>query len=110
MQEFFKPYADPLILLPIAAMFVIVFAVVFTSLKRAKLFPRGTSLIVAICVSVLAMYGVDRAVVRLIVIPYAGMGVVMLISVAGILLIAWLVIALKASRRVGPRRGDDDVR
>ena len=110
MEEFFKPYADPLILLPIAAMFVIVFAVVFTSLKRASLFPHGTSVIVALCVSFLAMYGVDRTLVRLIVIPYTGMGIAMLVCLAGVLLIAWLTIALKASRRVGPRRRDDDDR
>ena len=111
MQEFFKPYADPLVLLPIAAMFVIVFAVVLTSLKRANFFPHGTSVVVAICVSVLAMYGVDRTVVRLIVIPYTGMGIAMLVSLAVLLLAMWLTILFRATKRVAPpRREDHDIR
>ena len=103
MEELVKPYGDPRVLLPMGLMFVIIFAVVLSSLRSAGLFPHATRVIVALCISGLAMYGLDRTIVRLVVVPYTAMGVAILISLAAMVLVVWLRLLRRTQRPPGGR-------
>ena len=78
MDAVVKTYSNPLVLIPMAAMFVIIFGIVLRSLREMPLFEGGAKVVIALCVTILAMYGMDQTLVRLVVGQYTAMGVVML--------------------------------
>jgi len=100
-------YENPLILIPMAAMFVIIFAIVMRSMKEMPLFAGGGKIAIALCVTVLAMYGMDRMLVRAVVEEYTAMGVAMLFGLAGLLLTAWIGLTVKTRRHMRRSQYDD---
>ena len=68
ITDLLKPYSDLRVLIPMVAVFVIIYAIVRRSIKDTELFQEGTGIVVAMCVSLLAMYGVDRTLVRIIIV------------------------------------------
>ena len=93
-------YENPLILIPMAAMFIIIFGIVIRSMKEMPLFAGGAKIIIALCVTVLAMYGMDRTLVKVVVEEYTAMGVAMLFGLTGLLLAAWGALTFKARKRI----------
>ena len=79
-------YKNPLIFIPMIAMFVIIFGIVSRSLREIDMFPAGSRLVVALCVTIMAMYGMDQTLIRAVVSQYTAMGVAMLFGPAGLLL------------------------
>ena len=94
MEGFLLAQSSPGILLVGAAMFVILFTVILTALRRARILPSPASVILAICASLLAVIGIVRTFsvpasppsaqrterwFDLILLPYAAMGVAMLL-------------------------------
>ena len=106
MDDLVSPYADPLVVIPMAAMFVIIFGIVLWSLREMPLFAGGAKFVIALCVTTLAMYGMDQTLVRAIVGTYTAMGVVMLFGLAGLLLTAWIGLTVRSRKRI--RRSQDD--
>ena len=62
-----KPYGDPWILIPLAAMFVIVFCCVLVSLKEMDVFRGPSKLALALCISILSVWGIGRTIIQLVV-------------------------------------------
>ena len=93
-------YTHPEVLIPMAAMFVIIFGIVLRSLREMPLFEGGGKIVIALCVTVLAMWGMDQAIVRAVVGQYTAMGVAMLFGLAGLLLTAWIGLTVKARKRI----------
>ena len=91
-----------------AAMFVIILGIVQQSLREMNMFPTGSRLVVGFCVTVLAMYGMDRTLVRAVVEHYTAMGVAMLFGLAGLLLAAWIGLSAKARKRIARSQRDDE--
>ncbi len=89
MDQALVRYQDPWIFIPAAAIAIIIFSMVHTSLVRMGLFPRRLGVVIAICATVLAMYGMDRVLIQTIVEHYAKMGTAMLIGLASLLLSVW---------------------
>lgn len=99
MEEYLKPYSNLAILIPMVAMFVIIFGIVVRSLKEMPLFAGGGKIVVALCVTILAMYGMDQTMIRFIVINYSVMGIVMLVSLAVLLMIVWITLVVRGANR-----------
>jgi len=92
-------YADLHILIPVAAMFLIIFAIVFRTLKEMPLFPgRSAQFVVAFCVTALSMYGVDQVMIRPILLSYSAMGYAMLVSLAALLTATWIGILIRSRK------------
>ena len=108
MDESIKIYSDLRILIPMSAMFVIIFGIVMRSLKEMPLFAGAGKVVIALCVSALAMYGMDQAIIKTIVVQYTTMGMVMLLIFAGLLLAAWVGIAAKARKELRRSQRQDD--
>jgi hypothetical protein len=108
MDELTTRYSQPLVLIPVTAMFVIIFAIVVRSLKEMPLFARGGKVVVALCVTVLAMYGLDQTIVRAVVQQYTAMGVAMLFGLAGLLLTAWLGLVARSRRHIRRSQENED--
>ena len=89
-EQLLEPYRNLWVLIPVAAMFVILFAIIRRTLSQVELFEGGATNVVAFCVSALALYGMDQAIIRTIVAQYAAMGSAMLIALAGMLLTVWI--------------------
>jgi len=90
-----------------AAMFVIILGIVLRSLREMPLFEGGGKVVIVLCVTILAMYGMDRTLVRAVVGQYTAMGVAMLFGLAGLLLFAWIGLAIKSHTRI-PRLWTDE--
>ena len=101
-------YENPLVLIPMAAMSVIIFGIVMRSLREMPLFEGGGKVVVAVCVTVLAMYGMDRTLVQLVVDQYTSMGVAMLFGLASLLLTAWIGLTVKARKHIRRSQSDDE--
>ena len=110
MNELIDRYSDPLVLIPMAAMFVIIFGIVMRSLREMPLFAGGGKVAVALCVTVLAMYGMDQTLVRAVVGQYTAMGVAMLFGLAGLLLATWIGLTVKTRKRIRRSQEDDEER
>jgi hypothetical protein len=110
MNDAIHRYEDPLIFIPMAAMFVIIFGIVLRSLREMPLFAGGAKAVIALCVTILAMYGMDQTLVRVVVGQYTAMGVAMLFGLAGLLLAAWIGLTVKTRRRLRRSRQDDEGR
>lgn len=82
-------YADPDILIPLAAMTVILFVVVFRVLGDIEIFKGSTRLPVACCVTLLAVHGMDRIAIDLVISHYVAMGVAILVGVASLIGSRW---------------------
>ena len=65
-------------LIPLAAIFLIVFSVTWRAIGQLDLCPRRLRPILALCVSTLAVFGMDRSVIPLLLIPYHALGLVLL--------------------------------
>jgi hypothetical protein len=91
-----------------AAMFVIIFGIVMRSLREMPLFAGGGKVVIALCVTVMAMYGMDQTLVRAVVGQYTAMGVVMLFGLAGLLLAAWIGLTIKTRKRMRRSQQDDE--
>ena len=103
-----KTYSNPLVLIPMAAMFVIIFGIVLRSLREMPLFEGGAKVVIALCVTILAMYGMDQTLVRLVVGQYTAMGVVMLFGLAALLLAAWVGLTVKSRRQIRRSQREDE--
>ena len=108
MQEVIDRYSDPLVLIPMAAMLVIIFGIVLRSLREMPLFEGGGKVVIAICVTILAMYGMDQTLVRAVVRHYTAMGVAMLFGLAGLLLTVWIGLTVKTRKRIRRSQHDDE--
>ena len=108
MNDVIDRYSDPLVLIPMAAMFVIIFGIVLRSLREMPLFEGGGKVVIALCVTILAMYGMDQTLVRAVVGQYTAMGVVMLFGLAGLLLTAWIGLTVKTRKRIRRSQHDDE--
>lgn len=108
MDEWINRYSEPMVLIPIAAMFVIIFGIVRRSLQEMPLFEGGTKNIVALCVSTLAMYGMDQTLVSAVLTEYTAMGIVMLFGLAGLLLAAWIGLMVKTRKHIRRSQWDDE--
>lgn len=99
MGKFLEPYEDLRILIPAAAMFLIIFAIVFRTLKEMPLFPGPAGrVVVSFCVTALAMYGMDQVMIRSILMSYSAMGFAMLVGLAGLLLVVWIGLMVRSGR------------
>lgn len=98
MDAFFEPYADPRALIPVGAMFLILFAIIFRTLQEMPLFPddKATQTVVSLGVTTLAMYGMDQMMIRPLLLTYSAMGYAMLVGLAAMLLAAWIGILVKS--------------
>ncbi len=103
-------YKNPLILIPMIAMFVIIFGIVLRSLKEMDIFPAGSRRIITLCVTILAMYGMDQTIVRTIAMQYSAMGAAMLFGLAGLLLTAWIGLTVKTRKHLRRSQKDDEER
>ena len=110
MSDVIDRYSDALVLIPMAAMFVIIFGIVMRSLREMPLFAGGGKVAVALCVTVLAMYGMDQTLVRAVVGQYTAMGVAMLFGLAGLLLATWIGLTVKTRKRIRRSQEDDEER
>ena len=109
VNEALARYQDPLVATPMAAMLVIIFGIVLRSLREMPLFEGGAKVVIALCVTILAMYGMDQALVRLVVGQYTAMGAAMLFGLAGLLLTAWIGPTVKMRKRICRSQHDDEV-
>lgn len=110
MNDAIHRYSNPLLLIPMAAMFVIIFGIVLRSLREMPLFEGGGKVVIALCVTILTMYGMDQTLVRAVVGQYTAMGVAMLFGLAGLLLTAWIGLTVKTRKRIRRSRHDDEGR
>jgi len=101
-------YSQPLVLIPMAAMFVIIFGIVLRSLREMPLFEGAGKVVIALCVTILAMYGMDQTLVRAVVGQYTAMGVAMLFGLAGLLLAAWIGLVVKTRKHIRRSQRDDE--
>lgn len=85
--------------LPYAAIFLLVFAISFTSLRDFSAFDKNTSVVVAVCVSLIGIFGMDQVLIRPIMASYSAMGFAMLIGLAVLLLSVWIGIIIRSSRK-----------
>jgi uncharacterized membrane protein len=79
-------------------MFVIILCCVLGSLKEMDIFRGPSKLAVALCVSILSMWGIDRTIIRLVVLEYTALGLALLIALIA-LLGSWILILRKRHRR-----------
>ncbi len=84
--------------LPYAAIFLLVFAITFHSLRDFSMFDKGTSAIMAICVSLIGLFGMDQMLIRPLMASYGAMAFAMLIGLAVLLLSIWIGIIVKGSK------------
>ena len=76
---------DPDILVPLAAMAIIIFAVVFKVLNGIEPLRGPVRLPIAICVTILAVIGIDRAAMDFVINHYTALGVAILVGVAALI-------------------------
>ncbi len=106
MDSVVERYSDPLILIPMAAMFLIVFTCVWSALGKLPMFEERPRLVVALCVAFLGIYGMDQAIMLHVIERYTALAVAILVGLASLVLSAWLKLANRT--RNGSGRGDDD--
>ena len=109
MNESVQSFTSPMVLLIAATLFAILFAVILTTLKRAKVFPPTATATLAFCASLLALIGILRTFdgaqsgtggatqsggLHALLLPYRAMGISIL-----------LVLLLLFLRNVLPGRG-----
>ena len=68
-------------------------AVVFAK-RREHIFRGPAKLALALCVSILSVWGIDRTIIRLVVLEYNALGLTLLIALI-LLLVAWILISGK---------------
>lgn len=95
-------YSDLRVLIPVGAIFVIVFAIVFRTMQDIPIFSGENSkparAIVALCVTTLAVLGMDQVFIRPILLTYAAMGYAVLMGLAALLLITWIGIIFRTKK------------
>lgn len=89
MPEHIDRYSDPFILIPLIIMGVILFCVIYRIVGDIELFRGGTRLPIALCVTLLALYGFDRAIVATITNHYVAMGTTILVGIAVLIGSKW---------------------
>ena len=89
MPEHIDKYGDPFILIPLIIMGVILFCVIYRTLGDVEIFQGGIRLLIALCVTLLALYGFDRAIVATITNHYVAMGATILIGIAALISRKW---------------------
>ena len=82
-----------------AAIFLVVFAVSFVSLRDFSAFDRRTSAVLAVCVSVIGLIGMPKGVIEAIMASYAAMGATILVSLAVLVLTLWLTVVIRGRKR-----------
>ena len=75
-------------------MFVIVFCCVLVSLKEMDILRGPSKLALALCVSVLSVWGIERTVIHLVVLEYNALGLALLIALV-VFLVTWVLILRK---------------
>ena len=90
MLENLELYRDYKILVPVALMFVIIFCICLRSLGEIEAFRGPQRLVLAFCVSTLAIWGLDQTLIQFVVAKYTNMGVAMLVTLASLLLATWV--------------------
>ncbi|MEW6078693.1 MAG: hypothetical protein AB1724_12825 [Thermodesulfobacteriota bacterium] len=92
--------SDLRVLIPTVAMFVIVFAIILRSMKEMSLIEGSVQKVaVSLCVSLLAIWGMDQALIRPLLLNYTAMGIAMLVSLAVMLLSVWIGLLVKTHRK-----------
>jgi len=81
-----KAYEDPGYFIPLCVMAIIIFLVSHTSLGRHGLFQGSTKLVLALCVMILAIYGLDRMIVEFVINRYAAMAVTILVGLSTLII------------------------
>ncbi len=89
MPEHIDKYGDPFILIPLIIMGVILFCVIYRILGDVEMFRGGMRLPIALCVTLLALYGFDRAIVATITNHYVAMGATILVGIAALITTKW---------------------
>jgi hypothetical protein len=74
-------------LVPLVALFVIIFCCVLKAVEEMGIFRGPSKVAVAACVSILAVWGLDRTIIWPIVIEYQAMGLTLLIVLLILLLL-----------------------
>ncbi len=82
MPEHIDKYGDPFILIPMIIMGAILFCVIYRIVGDIELFHGGIRLPIALCVTLLALYGFDRTIVATITNNYVTMGTTILVGIA----------------------------
>jgi len=108
IEEILRPYENLYILIPTAIIFLIIFLIVMRTLKEMPLFEGLAKVGIGLGVSILAVYGMDRAIIRTIVMEYTTMGVVLLIILAGLITTAWIMLSIKSYRGLNRYRDQDE--
>ncbi len=85
--------------LPYAAIFLLVFAISYHSLRDFSMFDKNTSVVMAICVSLLGIFGMDQVLIRPLMASYGALAFAMLIGLAVLLLSVWIGMIVKGSRK-----------
>lgn len=110
MDHLMSRYSDPLILIPMGAMFVIIFGIVLRALCEILIFAGDTIVVITLCVTTSAIYGMDQTLVRAVVREYTVMGVAMLFGFAGLLLAAWVGLAIRTRECIRWPQQDEEGR
>jgi len=84
-----QPFAQPLSLIILVPIFIILYVVIRQVVEQMPLFSKGSKGIVSFCVTALAVLGMDQCLVGPLLIPYATMGVVILVMLALLPLCRW---------------------
>ena len=84
--------------LPYSAIFLLVFAISYHSLRDFSIFDKNSSVVMAICVSLLGIFGMDQVLIRPLLASYGAMAFAMLIGLAILLLSIWIGMIIRSSR------------
>ncbi len=100
MDSFLQIFPEPIrSWIPYAAIYLILFAVIFNTLLDSGMFNRRTTIIVALCVSLLGLYGLDLFFLRALLGIYGSLTAIILIILAALILLLWVVAIIKRHNR-----------
>lgn len=106
MSDSFNPYVNLAVFIPSAMIFVILFSIIRQTIgQMPPPLAGGPKNVMAFCVTALAMLGMDRMIIRAIVIPYGAMGIAILFVLAIMLVMLWIA-ARRGSREKRVRSSD----
>jgi hypothetical protein len=108
MNDAIHRYEDPLTVIPMVAMFVIIFGVVLWLLGEMPFPAGGAKVAMALCVTTLATYGMGQTLVCAVVGQYPPIGVAMLLGLAGLPLTVWTALTARARKRIHRSQQDDE--
>jgi hypothetical protein len=90
LNRFLTPDSSIDELLPIAVLFMIIWCIVWIALLRMNLFPRRVGVVLSICVTLLALFGITDEHLEWIIKQYAAMAIALLIMLVGAIRIFWM--------------------